>query len=85
MDMNMSDDQTPDDSLPEKDSKKPVRSIPEKFAIFMDDLATKDNEDLSLLLGLDDADNDEPTDEPSDEPTDEPDVRIPPGTPRRRR
>ena len=61
MDMKMPDDETPDDSNPKKDAKKPVRSIPEKFAIFMDDLATKDNEDLSLLLGLDDPEDDEPT------------------------
>jgi|CXWK01.1.fsa_nt_gi hypothetical protein len=61
MDMNMPDDETPDDSIPGKDPKKPVRSIPEKFAIFMDDLATQDNDDLSLILGLADPnDEDEP-------------------------
>lgn len=64
--MNTTEDQTPDDAIPEKDPKKPVRSIPEKFAVFMDDLATKDNDDLSLLLGLDDPDAVDPDD---DEPT----------------
>ena len=44
---------------------KPYRSIPDKIAIALDDMAIQDDADLSRILGMTDRDDDEPV---SDEP-----------------
>ena len=41
------------------DEKSPKRSLPEAFVVALDELATKDADDLSLILGLVNPDDDD--------------------------
>jgi hypothetical protein len=49
------------------DEVSPKRSLPESFVVALDELATKDAEDLSLILGLVSPDDDDEQDPDKDD------------------
>ena len=49
------------------DDESPKRSLPEAFVVALDDLATKDAEDLSLILGLVNPDDEDEKDPDKDD------------------